>query len=275
MSQSKTLRFLGVILVAAVIILGAGGCVRDRVVIKVSGDGSGNIIYGKVFTYEASQILEQAWKMSPRATMENFFKAEKERFGGVELSEVKYINEFGLRGWIAVYSFKDINAVTVPAAVTFVRDSGLPVQGDSSANRVSFKYDKSSGVLNVLYPEPQKFPDALPEPPPIPREHGAEMPDEIFGLEGTEPPIEVYRKLFSGMSYVVTVEKSDNKDKAKQFKIIDFDLDSLAKTDNAPLLYIFSLSSGRQAYEGIPLSPLDSKCPGVFNRQGNAKLEIK
>jgi len=110
------------------------GCIKNRTEVKVKKDGSGHIVVTRVFSREAVdmmnvQIAETKKRMSSRSSGEfgmkittpkdPFFnekaiKKEAKKFGPmVKFVKAKKVESGGAQGYVAVYSFKDINDVFV------------------------------------------------------------------------------------------------------------------------------------------------------------------
>jgi hypothetical protein len=107
------------------------GCVKNEVLIKVKGDGTGNIVVTRIFARELvatlqAQIDQTKQQMASRgvtgtaSTPEDLFynedglKQEAGEFGpGVTFVKAQKYDKDGARGSIALYSFNDINEVFV------------------------------------------------------------------------------------------------------------------------------------------------------------------
>lgn len=108
-----------------------GGCVKEKILIKVNKDGSGKIIVTKVFSREtvagmrvqmqAIQTMhaqrmggddEAAQKRKDPFFDEKTLKRSAGRFGqAVSLAKARKVESGGACGYVAVYNFKDINDV--------------------------------------------------------------------------------------------------------------------------------------------------------------------
>lgn len=113
-----------------VIALLAAGCIKEKTLIVVNGDGSGNIVLDTSMTKEAAAMMQQtaasfssafgATNEAGSLKQEDLIKEEdlRERasdFGpGVEFVRLKRTSDGGGQGAVAVYSFKDVNTVRLP-----------------------------------------------------------------------------------------------------------------------------------------------------------------
>lgn len=120
-------------LVAILGTLALSGCVKNKVLVRVKPDGSGNIIISRVFSAEMVQMMEAQMKamkeqmagtgMSMEMGMpedpffnEDQIKAEAGQYGpGVTFVKAKRYDKGGARGSIALYSFKNVDDIFVNA----------------------------------------------------------------------------------------------------------------------------------------------------------------
>ena len=110
------------------------GCIKQKILVVVNPDGTGNIVVTRVFSPEAVAMAESSYREMRRhpadfgpaagaaATNDPFFseaklKTEGKLYGrGVELVKGQKIDRHGARGSVAVYRFKDVNQVRIPMA---------------------------------------------------------------------------------------------------------------------------------------------------------------
>lgn len=104
------------------------GCVKNKVLVVVNKEGGGTIVVTKAYSKEAVdmmnvQLAEMRRSMGARsgglsvAMPENPFFDEKaikkdaRKFGAAKFVKARKIETCGTRGYVAVYSFKDINDI--------------------------------------------------------------------------------------------------------------------------------------------------------------------
>ena len=136
-------RYLAGVTVAAACVL-LTGCVKDKILVKVNKDGSGQIVVTRLFPRETAEQLmsqmeamAQGMAMSMGAAMgggdvtisandkdggdpffnEKNIKKEAKSYGpGVRYVKARPVRVGGTRGYVALYRFKDINDVSVDLA---------------------------------------------------------------------------------------------------------------------------------------------------------------
>ena len=128
------------------------GCVKDKVLVKVNKDGSGQIVVTRLFPREtAEQMMAQMEAMMQGMAMsmggmtegggmsmsvkesgndpffnEKSIKKEAKSFGpGVRYVKAKPVRVGGTRGYVALYQFKDINDVKLDLARHGQKLSGM------------------------------------------------------------------------------------------------------------------------------------------------------
>lgn len=120
---------LPVFMLAAVFIC---GCIKNRTVVQVNKDGSGKIVVTRVFSKETvemtnAQMAEMKKQMESRASFgmdmarntpkdpffnEKAIKKDAKKYGPlVKFVKARKIDSGGSQGYVAVYSFKDVNDV--------------------------------------------------------------------------------------------------------------------------------------------------------------------
>ena len=118
----------GVLLVVGVLFI--TGCLKNKVVVQVRPDGSGNIVAMKAVNKSFSEIVEKRFSRhhndDTAGEERNVFCDEKRltdeaiNYGeGVEFSKAQSIDGPEGRGHIVVYTFKDINQVIIPLSNIF------------------------------------------------------------------------------------------------------------------------------------------------------------
>jgi hypothetical protein len=128
-SKSRLLAIITTSALACCVVI--TGCVRNEVLIKVKGDGTGNIVVTRIFARELvatlqAQLEQAKQQMSSRGVTgiqttpedpfynEDSLKQEAGDFGpGVTFVKAQKYDKDGARGSIALYSFDDINDIFV------------------------------------------------------------------------------------------------------------------------------------------------------------------
>jgi len=224
---------VAVILIAC-IMLAFTGCIKQKLVVKVKPDGTGNIIVSMIFNQDIVKAIEKQQKEQRKKMEEQgmdekimsqvlkdpFFNEDQlkkaaKRFGeGVEYVKAKKVKNASGRGYIAIYSFPDINNLKLDLAKL---GSPMPQFGNQppSDNAVSFVLTKGKvAKLKVSIPKADK--EASEEtteeeikPTPLSKQEKAQMMSQgvMFGLTGKETTKEeVFRKMYSNMSVSIDLE---------------------------------------------------------------------
>jgi len=168
------------------------GCVKEKTVVTVNPDGSGNIVVSTVMPPETVMMIEQLTKSmeaqlgarggaltSATNRPDPFFDEKKlrkaaRRYGpGVKYVKGQKVDKDGARGSVAVYSFPDIGDVFIATSST-MENMGPSMTGAGEEEDVassekprnavefSFKTNGPNRTLTILMPELPK-PD-LPPP---------------------------------------------------------------------------------------------------------------
>lgn len=124
-----SVRFLTILAV----VIALTGCVKNEILVKVKGDGSGNIVVTRVFCKEVvtmfqAQMDEMKKSMGAAGAdlkmsmpddpfyNEKALRKEAGQFGpGVEFVKAQKYERDGMRGSVTIYSFKDVNEIFVNA----------------------------------------------------------------------------------------------------------------------------------------------------------------
>jgi len=228
------LKFAISILTVAVMVA-LSGCIKQKIVVKVKPDGSGNIVVSTIFNKDIvtafeKQMDEQRKKLAEQGiSSEHIDKALKDpffnekqinqaasKFGdAVEYVKSKKISNASGRGYIAIYSFKNIDDVKLDLEKL---TSPMPSFGTStpSDDSISFVFTKGDvAKLKVTIPQSEK--DAtieeesseVFEPTLLTDQEKSQMmiQGNMFGLSGKEKTKEeVLRKMFDGMSVDIDLE---------------------------------------------------------------------
>jgi hypothetical protein len=123
--------FAGLLLVACLL---GSGCIKQKIIVKVAPDGSGQIMHSMIYTKEIVAMMEEQLKQTRQmmaqhgggGSMTNnpyynprMLKFLARKFGpGVSLSKSREYDKEGARGFLALYEFKDINDVQISSQVS-------------------------------------------------------------------------------------------------------------------------------------------------------------
>lgn len=214
------------------------GCIKQKMLIKVKPDGSGNIVVSTMFSkriVEAfdKQMEKQKEMMASKGMdvskmafvqQDPFFNEKQLKKSAVEFGEnVEYVkakkisNATG-RGYIAIYSFKNIEDVKLDLKKI---SSPAPKFGNiqpSDDDSITFSLKKGAvAVLKVNIPQSGKKAEVRKEsvkegvikPTPLSAQERSRMMAQggMFGLTGKETTKEeVFRKMFADMSIDINLE---------------------------------------------------------------------
>ncbi|NOY75259.1 MAG: hypothetical protein GXP32_05645 [Kiritimatiellaeota bacterium] len=207
------------------------GCIKKKVLVRVKPDGSGHIVVAVVFNKsflaafdkrlvaQREKLAEQGIAADSLESMRNpLFNEQRMRekasqYGkNVEFKEFRKVSTASGRGYIVVYSFKNIDDVQLDLHKILASN---PSFNNSPSNElIKFSLKKSpSVVLKVTMP---KFEPVKPakskvecEPTPLPAGQKRQMMlnGNMFGLTGKEKTQEeAFRKIFDGMRMSVDLE---------------------------------------------------------------------
>ena len=145
--------FVGTVLLALFFV---SGCIESTTMLDLNRDGSGKIVVREFMSPQITQMMEGMGNMfagmeqageqgsSPKPEKADIFKDQIEdnvkKFGeGVKLvSSKKLKNKEGWKGYEAVYSFADINTITIPIGDVGDQGEGPGMgQGDSTESEDS------------------------------------------------------------------------------------------------------------------------------------------
>ncbi len=118
----------------ALVLVSGNGCAKQKILIKVKADGSGNMLVTKIFAKETVTMYEaqiqamkkqmegrpEAEEMASRMAKDPFYNERalkrEARIYGLDVKFVKgqKYDKDGARGSVALYSFSDINELRIP-----------------------------------------------------------------------------------------------------------------------------------------------------------------
>ncbi|HBC89112.1 MAG TPA: hypothetical protein DCZ94_19410 [Lentisphaeria bacterium] len=264
----------GIIAAAACILL--SGCIKNKFVVKVKKDGSGDIIVTSIFSKETVSIFDMQMKQMKEAggggqiAMKDPFYNEEQikqqgsKFGpDVQFVKAVKYDKDGCRGFVAQYSFPDINKISLSMKdKAFDPESAMMPEGvepdelaqaDKAKDAFKFKFEKGdTAKLKIIGPPvPEKKAEAkepakADDKPAVPLEQTPQEKAEIqqlmangnpLGLTGNETQEQLAKKMFSGLriTMIVEVDGTDIKSNAtyksgdnnSKCTLFDMDMDAL------------------------------------------------
>ena len=224
---------------ASMLLLLVTGCIKQKVLIKVKPDGSGNIVVSAMFDKKIVEAFnksmdEQKEKMAASgmdtSSMGNFdpfyneemIKKQSDNFGkNITFEKAKKVNNKTSRGYIAIYAFKNIEdlKINLGKASNPMPSGGQNNSSDDDAITFKFKKGKSS-TLTVNIPQADKDLKAEEaeilkgskekiKPTLLTEQEKAQMMAQgaMFGLTGKETTKEeIIKKMFNGLSVDIDLE---------------------------------------------------------------------
>lgn len=229
------------------------GCYKSKILVKVKNDGSGSIMITRIFSKGVVNMFEQQKKQMQNmggepgmemsmTTQDPFFneksiKAEARQYGpSVKFVKAQKYDQDGARGYLALYSFDDINNVFFnlePLMTGSSMGMAMMMEGDmdddiavyeaeKDENAIEFKFTRGTpNTLNIIVPD-------YPEPPEEEKKSDEEADEDLdspafggadneemqmmmaggnpFGFTGNETQQEAMLKVFKGMSMSLVVE---------------------------------------------------------------------
>jgi hypothetical protein len=191
------------------------GCVKIKQTIVVKPDGSGSIVFSQALTPEMLAMIEQS-----RAGMkemgtdgkdldplnEMFFKDEQlrkaaEKFGeDVEFVKAEKLDKDGMKGVVALYSFKDVNKVKLNMQQNMMPE-GADLGRSDTDQGIRFSFVKGTpNRLTVTMPVREKPAAAAEEPSDKPESPVSEA------AAATQQAQDVMMKMFRGMEVSIAVQ---------------------------------------------------------------------
>ena len=219
------------------------GCVKQKIVLRVKPDGTGNIIVSRVFARELVAMYEAQAKEAEGSThlpKDPFYNEQALRhlsgqFGpGVRFVKAKRYDRAGARGFVALYAFTNIATVFVnPDMLAPQPELSLDVFDDDDEIEIAEREEGAIGfelargaeprvtVRLPEYPGPvahdaedapsdERFSDAAPVPGGLPGQAGAA--EELmaggnpYGFTGDESEAEIMQRVLRGMRVELVIE---------------------------------------------------------------------
>ena len=223
----------------SMLLLFVTGCIKQKVLIRVKPDGSGNIVVSAMFDKKIVEafnksIQEQKEKMaasgmdtSNMGDFDPFFNEEQlkqqaKNFGeDITYEKAKKIKNASGRGYIAIYAFKNIEDVKINLGKTANPMPTMGADNSSDKDTIKFKFKKEKfSTLTVSIPQADKELKTEEakllkgdkediKPTLLTAEEKAQMMAQgaMFGLTGKETTKEeVIRKMFNGLSIKIELQ---------------------------------------------------------------------
>jgi len=244
------------------------GCIKQKMLIKVKPDGSGNIVVSAMFDKNIVESFEKKMKeqlkkmgkagqsapeMDPFYNVESLKKSAKEFGDNIEYVKSKKINNAKGRGYIAVYSFKNVSDLKLDIKKIASPMPNMGIQQHNQENCITFNLKKDGDLskLTVKVPQPteeeikevnKKPENSNPTPMTDQEKQQMMMQGAMFGLTGNEKTKEeVIRKMFGGMAVDIDLEvegelvktNASMKDakKANRVTLLELDYRKMLKQD--------------------------------------------
>jgi hypothetical protein len=262
---------LAILILTATAMLALSGCIKQKMVVKVKPDGTGNIIVSMMFDQNIVKSIEKQQEerrkqmeekgmddsMMAQMLKDPFFNEEQikrgaKRFGeNVEYVKAKKIKNASGRGYIAIYAFSNINDLKLDLAQlgSPMPQFGNQQPGDDSVSFVLTKGDVTKLKVTIPKAEKEATTEKIKEeevvkPTPLGKREKAQMTSQgvMFGLTGKETTKEeVFRKMYGSMSITIDLEvvgkliKSDatfkNPKKKNRCTLFVLDFNTLLESD--------------------------------------------
>lgn len=250
------IRRVSSLLFGVMICIMATGCFKSKMVIKVKRDGTGTIIVSQIFSKDmvtmvtaqmkqmADQFAGQAGGMEMKMDKDPFYNEKKikmnaGKFGpGVKFVKAARYDKEGAKGFVAIYSFDDINDIFINLSLSLTdmamgpsmmneeedgsEDEEIEV-ADKENDAFEFKMQKNgdANTLRIIVP-------GYPEPDVSDADEGEEAEGEEagvfagpgadegmkqmmamgnpFGFTGKETASEAFQKTMRGFSESISIE---------------------------------------------------------------------
>jgi len=232
-----------------VVLTGATGCFKTRMIVRIRPDGSGDLVVEQLMSDAAIRQVEQQMdqmiamvqamggEARTRKSMKEVMSDEAvlrrvaPMYGDVELVSVQPVEEAGFVGARTVYRFKDIGRIRVPlndgprgqvigaAMLKGENDELPPVEAASDdASDIVFSWEpkESGGTLKVRMPPMEKVelaedPDwKPPQESDFTRQLAAEPQfAQALGLQSGMSHEEALKKMFGDVEMLIVLEAAD------------------------------------------------------------------
>jgi hypothetical protein len=276
-----------------VLALLSAGCIKEKMLVVVNPDGSGNIVLDTAMTAEAAAMMQQtaasfagafgetnaAASAAPAETeliKEEDLRERAAEFGeGVEFVRLKRTTEGGGKGAIAVYSFKDINKVRLPMKQGAGGPGGQEEAEDAKPPKaVTFALTGAdTKKLTINVPQEEKKAEAAAAPKP--KIEGAPEGLENMAASMMAPMMQMFKGLEMSMAVQVkgdvvkTTASHAQGDKKDRAVLMEMKFDELMKSPN--FAKIFEKSQG----EDMPTADLVGMPGFTFETKPSIEIEFK
>ncbi len=262
--KSKRILSLSAMLLAMCLL--SNGCIKQKLVVKVRPDGTGQVMLSIIYSQKLVAMQEAQMQQMRQVMAQNngsaavtnspYYNPRMLRFmgrlfgSGVTLSQSREYDKNGDRGFLALYNFKDINALKFNAQMSMyammmsqmsmgMQSSGqdedalddqmdeqmeqmMSQFGGSEEETVTFKLTKGDkSQLDVILPAmdaPLQATDVAVVEESVPAPQAVEfmaVGDNPFGFTGQETESQMMQKMMEGMSLSMDVELLSSDAEAK------------------------------------------------------------
>ena len=287
---SKKLRvvFSGILIISCVCLL--AGCFKNKVLVKVKKDGSGTIVVTQIFGAKVVKIVDEQKKKSGQIGGPGLINKQQIEFmaktfgSNVKFKKMKELNKAdGSKGYIALYTFDNINDVKIPFGV-------LP---GSNTNNITFDFETGKKGISKLtvnlrkLDKPAVSKDDNKEYPPHPQSPNdlkniAQMKgmSNPFNLSEKDSKEDMLRKMFTDMSSSLEIEtegtlvKSNaaypSKKKASRFTVANINFNKLMKSKK----FLYELAGDMKSSPANILQVMYA-CPEGFTYDNQGKIVVE
>ena len=215
------------------------GCIKQKVLVKVKPDGTGNIVVSAMFDKKVVESFNKTMEVQKEKMAasgmdtgsmgdfdpfynEDLLKRQADNFGeNITFVKAKKIKNKTGRGYIAIYAFKNIEDVKINLgkASNPMPSMGPNTSSDKDTINFKFKKDKFSTLtvnipqadkeLKVEEAELLKGDKEKIKPTLLTAEEKAQMMSQgaMFGLTGKETTKEeIIKKMFNGLSVKIELQ---------------------------------------------------------------------
>ena len=265
------------------------GCVKSKTLVKVKNDGSGNIVVTNFFSPKFLKVFEEnikKHKMNIKLIDEERIKQQAGNLGkDVTFKKMKAFEKAGSKGYIAIYSFKN------------VKDLKLSMRDTLRVNKaVTFDFIKEKdGVskLTINMPKIEKPTKTEPAPKDFPTheldENDKQQVTEIRSIPGNpynftekETKESMIKKMMSDLSVSLQVEiegkliksnaKYPSKKKTNRFTMFDINMAKMCKSKK----FLYNCAEAGSDIQFNLLKIMSTAPEGfTYDNQNKINLEFK
>lgn len=287
---SKKLHFVfsGILIVSCACLL--SGCFKNKVLVKVKKDGSGNIVVTQMFSPKVVKTVEAQKKKNggagPGLVNKQQIEFMAKTFGdNVKFSKMKELDKpDGSKGYIAIYAFENINDVKIipfmllpgsnTDSITFNFESGKEGVSKLTVNLKKIEKQDASGEDKKEYPS---HPLSAQDLGSITQMKAMGNPFNISEKDSKE---DMLKKMFTDMTSSLEIEtegtlvKSNaaypSKKKASRFTVADINFNDLMKSKK----FLYELA-GDMKSSPANIMQLMYSCPEGFTYDNQGKIVVE